>query len=221
MIGLPIPRLTATIQPPPNRHVLGVVTIYDPTPPVRPPTVSLPARVKAVHHCSRCVAAGLNGAGHNSRSKHCPTMGCITGGGPTGLDYQSNFTAVIADQVTDQDSDEVLGDVAHLATIDVTPLDALVEMLEAASSHSDRSLIPAALDRLLEYLDHWSASSPGRVVALFDRLNPSRLVRAVGQTLLASTRLAGDRSAARREFLVRFLDDLRNRGTSEAKAVCR
>ena len=95
-------------------------------------------------------------------------------------------------------------------------LDDLLDTLHAASSHSDRSLIPAALDRLLDYLDHWSESSPGRVVALFERLDPSRLVRAVGQTLLASTRLAGDRTAARREFLARFVEDLRNRGTPEA-----
>jgi hypothetical protein len=113
-------------------------------------------------------------------------------------------------------NDKLQGDLAHLATIDGTPLDALVEMLEAASSHSDRSLIPAALDRLLEYVDHWSSSSPGRIAALFERLDPSRLVRAVGQTLLASTRLAGDRSAARRGFLVHFLEDLRIRGTPEA-----
>ena len=97
-----------------------------------------------------------------------------------------------------------------------TTLDDLLDMLYAASSHSDRSLIPAALDRLLEYLDHWSSSSPGRVTALFEQLDPSRLVRAVGQTLLASTRLAGVRTAARREFLARFVEDLRNRGTPEA-----
>lgn len=95
-------------------------------------------------------------------------------------------------------------------------LDDLLDMCYAASSHSDRSLIPAALDRLLEYLDHWSASSPGRVTELFERLDPSRLVRAVGQTLLASTRLAGDQTAARREFLARFVEDLRNRGTPQA-----
>lgn len=102
------------------------------------------------------------------------------------------------------------------APLDALPLDALLEMLYVASSHGDRSLVPAALDRLLEYLDHWGSSSPGRIAALFDRLDPSRLVRAVGQTLLAWTRLAGDRSAARREFLARFLVDLRIRGTPEA-----
>jgi hypothetical protein len=51
------------------------------------------------------------------------------------------------------------------------------------------------------------------VAALFERLDPSRLVRAVGQTLLASTRLSGDRSVARQDFLSRFLEDLRSRGT--------
>jgi hypothetical protein len=95
-------------------------------------------------------------------------------------------------------------------------LDDLLDMLYVASSHSDRSLIPAALDRLLEHLDHWSESSPGRVTELFERLDPARLVRAVGQTLLASTRLAGEQTAARREFLARFVEDLRNRGTTEA-----
>ena len=97
-----------------------------------------------------------------------------------------------------------------------TSLDALLEMLYAASSHSDRSHIAPVLDRLLAYLDHWRTFSPGRVDALFERLDPSRLVRAVGQTLLASTRLACDRSVARHRFLSRFLDDLRIRGTPEA-----
>ena len=100
--------------------------------------------------------------------------------------------------------------------MDVTALDMLVWMLETASSHSDRSHIPPALDRMLDYLDHWRPSSPGCIATLFERLDPSRLVRAVGQTLLASTRLAGDRSVARQEFLARFLEDLRVRGIPEA-----
>ena len=124
-------------------------------------------------------------------------------------------TAVSSNQVTDQDSAEVLGDLEHLSTMVPTSLDALLEMLYAASSHSDRSRIAPALDRLLAYLDHWRAFSPGRVAVLFERLDPSRLVRAVGQTLLASTRLASDRSVARQEFLSRFLEDLRVRGTPE------
>jgi hypothetical protein len=41
-------------------------------------------------------------------------------------------------------------------------------------------------------------------------------VRAVGQTLLASTRSSAERSAARQEFFARFLEDLRARGTAEA-----
>jgi len=125
-------------------------------------------------------------------------------------------TAVPPNQVTDQDSAEVLGDLKHLTTMETTSLDALLEMLYAASSHSDRSRIAPALDRLLAYVAHRSMSSPGRVATLFERLDPSRLVRAVGQTLLASTRLAGDRSVARQEFLSRFLEDLRIRGTPEA-----
>lgn len=125
-------------------------------------------------------------------------------------------TLVPSEELTDQDSAEVRGDLEHLATIVSTSLDALLGMLYAASSHGDRSRIAPALDRMLAYLDHWRSSSPERVTALFERLEPSRLVRAVGQTLLASTRLAGDRSAARQEFLSRFLEDLRIRGTHEA-----
>jgi len=126
-----------------------------------------------------------------------------------------NGATVPSDQVTDQDSAEVRGDLQHLSTMDPPSLDALLGVLYAASSHSDRSRIAPALDRLLAYLDHWRASSPGRVAALFKQLEPSRLVRAVGQTLLASTRLAGDRSVARQEFLARFLEDLRSRGIAE------
>jgi hypothetical protein len=98
-------------------------------------------------------------------------------------------------------------------------LDALLEMLYAASSHSDRSRIAPALDRLLAYVEHWSASSPARVAALFERLDPSRVARAVGQTLLAEARLTCDRSVARRGFLSRFLEDLRIHGTPEAMIV--
>lgn len=125
-------------------------------------------------------------------------------------------TAVPADQVTDQDSTEVFCDLEHLGTRDPLSLDALLGLLYAASSHRDRSRIAPALDRLLDYVDHWNAVSPERVTALFDRLAPSRLARAVGQTLLASTRLACYRSVARREFLSRFLENLRDRGTPEA-----
>jgi len=125
-------------------------------------------------------------------------------------------TAVPSNQVTDQDLAEIRDDLEHLAEMAPTSLDTLLRMLYTASSHSDRSRIAPALDRLLEYLDYWSVASPVRVAALFERLEPSRLVRAVGQTLLASTRLAGDRSAARQEFLARFLEDLRIRGTPEA-----
>jgi len=128
----------------------------------------------------------------------------------------SDGTVVPSTQVTEQDSAEVLGDLEHLSTMAPTSLDVLLETIYAASSHSDRSRIAPALDRLLSYVDYWSAASPERVAALFERLEPSRIVRAVGQTLLASTRLAGDRSMARQEFFSRFLEDLRIRGTSEA-----
>lgn len=124
--------------------------------------------------------------------------------------------AVPSNQVSDQDWAEVRGDLEHLAIMAPIALDALLEVIYGASSHSDRSRIAPALDRLLAYVGYWSVASPGRVDALFERLVPSRLVRAVGQTLLASTRLAGDRSAARQDFLARFLEDLRNRGTDDA-----
>jgi len=124
--------------------------------------------------------------------------------------------AVPSNQVTDQDWAEIRGDIEHLATMAPISLDALLETLYSASSHSDRSRIAPALDRLLTYVGYWNVVSPGRVDALFETLDPSRLVRAVGQTLLVSTRLAGDRSIARQEFLARFLEDLRIRGTDEA-----
>lgn len=125
-------------------------------------------------------------------------------------------SAVPADQLTAQDSTEIIRDLAHIDAMNPPPLDALVRMLYAASSHGDRSRVAPALDRLLSYVDYWSAASPGRVAALFERLTPSRLVRAVGQTLLASTRLAVNRSDARSAFLSNFLEDLRVRGTPEA-----
>lgn len=125
-------------------------------------------------------------------------------------------TALPVNQVTDQDWAEVRGDLEHLATIAPISLDALLESLYGASAHSDRSRVAPALDRLLAYVGYWSVASRRRVDMLFERLDPSRLVRAVGQTLLASTRLAGDRSVARQEFLARFLEDLRIRGTDEA-----
>ena len=125
-------------------------------------------------------------------------------------------TAVPPDQVTDHDSTDVVSDLEHLGTTAPLSLDALLRMLYAASSHHDRSRIAPALDRLLDYVDHWSAVAPERVSGLFERLAPSRIVRAVGQTLLASTRLTCNRSAAHREFLSRFLEDLRARGTPEA-----
>lgn len=125
-------------------------------------------------------------------------------------------SAVPADQLTDQDSNDVISDLAHLDTMNPPPLDALVGMLYAASSHGNRSRVAPALDRLLSYVDYWTAASTGRVVALFERLTPSRLVRAIGQTLLASTRLAIHRSEARSAFFSNFLADLRLRGTPEA-----
>ena len=123
---------------------------------------------------------------------------------------------VPAEQVTDQDSADIRGDLERLSTMRPLSLDALLGMLYAASSHSDRSQISPALDQLLAYLSYWRTVSPERIIALFERLDASRLVRAVGQTLLASTRLGGDRSVARQAFLARFFEDLRARNTHEA-----
>jgi hypothetical protein len=120
------------------------------------------------------------------------------------------------DQVTEQVVADVQSDLERLGTRDLLSLDALIEQLYAASSRHDRSAVAPALDRLLDYVDSWSPVSPERVAALFERLDPSRLVRAVGQTLLAATRLASRGSAARQAFLSRFLEDLRVRGTPEA-----
>jgi hypothetical protein len=108
----------------------------------------------------------------------------------------------------------------HFDTLIVVPpppraLDDLLQRLYDASAYSDPSRIGPALDNMLEYVEYWSVVLPEHVVTLFDRLEPSRLVRAVGQTLLASTKLDGDRSSARQAFIVRFLEDLRIRGTSE------
>lgn len=83
-------------------------------------------------------------------------------------------------------------------------LDELLDELYAASSHSDRSRIAPALDRMLVCVDHWRLSSPGTIADLFERLDLSRVVRAVGQTLIASTRLYGDRSKTRQGFVSRF-----------------
>jgi hypothetical protein len=124
-------------------------------------------------------------------------------------------SAVPSDQITEQDSADVLMDLERLTMSAPLSMDALIDLLYAASSHPDRSRIAPALDRLLDYVDHWSEVSPEPIAALFERLDPSRLVRAAGQTLLAATRLDGHRSAARQAFLSRFLEDLRARGTPE------
>lgn len=138
-----------------------------------------------------------------------------------GEPYTSRFvmedgTPVPPDQITEQESAELSADLQYLSRSDPPAVDVLLEQLYAASSHSDRSRVAPALDRLLAYVDHWSALSPKRVDALFEQLEPSRLLRAVGQTLLAATRLDAHLSHARQLFLVRFMDDLRARGTPEA-----
>lgn len=97
--------------------------------------------------------------------------------------------------------------------------DDLLRAIHAASStasRGDRARVASVLDRLRAFVEHWEPRDPGRVAELFGRLDPSRLVRPVGQTLLASTRSRALRSVERRDFLARFLDDLRARGTSGA-----
>ncbi len=123
---------------------------------------------------------------------------------------------VPADQITDRDRLDISTDLQHLARRGAIELDVLLALLYEASAHEDRSKVGPALDRLLEYVDYWTDLAPDRVDALFENLDPSKLRRAVGQTLLAATRLDGFRSAARQSFYARFIDDLRTQGTPEA-----
>ena len=88
-------------------------------------------------------------------------------------------------------------------------LDALMEQLYAASVREDRAGVGPALDSLLEYVERCHTVRDLRSMdALYDALEPARLVRAVGHTLLAATWLIGDRSAARAQFALRFVADL-------------
>ncbi|MFO0762065.1 MAG: hypothetical protein U0359_36840 [Byssovorax sp.] len=123
--------------------------------------------------------------------------------------------AVPPDQISSQDLAELAADLEHLGVREPLSLDSLLDVLYTASSHSDPSRMAPALDRMLEYVEHWSTVTPEQIATLFERLDPSRLVRAVGQTLLAATRLACHASAARQTFVSRFFADLRARGTPE------
>lgn len=133
---------------------------------------------------------------------------------------QDDGGSVPEDQITEQQSADLVRDLQHLRFRQLhrgkpLALAALLEQLYAASSHADRSQVGSALDQLLEYVDHWRMFSPERLDALFDRLEPSKLVRAVGQALLAATHISGYQSAARQSFCGRFTEALRDRGTPE------
>lgn len=86
---------------------------------------------------------------------------------------------------------------------------ALAHRLYAASTRIDPALLAPALDQLLVHVESAEDTAP-----IFDALDPWRLARAVGQTLLAATR--GNRSPARQAFAERFLAALRGRGEPEA-----
>ena len=60
-------RLTATITPPLHGSQLGQVFLHGPD------VTSSMNFERAPHHCSRCVAAGLTGLGHNSGNRVCPS----------------------------------------------------------------------------------------------------------------------------------------------------
>lgn len=66
MIGLPKPRLTATIAMPRARGALGDVTIEGETPPAKP-RGGIIGRTNRTVKCSACDARG-----HTSRSSKCP-----------------------------------------------------------------------------------------------------------------------------------------------------
>lgn len=165
----------------------------------------------------RPVGGEFNPASHRIRRRQLDALGALMALGEPCAHrlVMADGSPVPADQVTDQDLADVVGDLERIGRRDVPSLDVLLELLYAVSSHSDRSRVASALDRLLEYVDHWSATAPEHVVALFERLDPARTVRAVGQTLLAATRMSRDHLPARQAFLERFLADLRARGTPE------
>jgi len=62
---LPVPRLSATIDPPVRGGDAGRVTIHGA--PVEPPTPARTPIDRGWHRCSRCGALG-----HNAKNKRCP-----------------------------------------------------------------------------------------------------------------------------------------------------
>lgn len=69
-IGLPTPRLTATIAAPgPGPHARGQVTVHGYT----PPRDEHSSRANAGYHCKRCASVGRDGTGHSSRNARCPS----------------------------------------------------------------------------------------------------------------------------------------------------
>jgi len=104
-------------------------------------------------------------------------------------------------------------DVPHDDAVETfTALRIVIHELYAASAAGDRARIAFALDLMLDHIDRWRGSSPTTIAELFRRLDPVQCVRAVGQTLLAVTRVTNDSPVARRAFMERFLAVLRERG---------
>lgn len=95
---------------------------------------------------------------------------------------------------------------SQIAALDATEL---AHRLYAASAHPDRSCLAPVLDQLLVHFESAEDMAP-----IFAALDPWRLTRAVGQTLLAATR--GNQSPARQAFAERFLAATRGRGEPEA-----
>jgi len=91
----------------------------------------------------------------------------------------------------------------------VISLDSLLSLLYETSmralSNNDRSRVGFALDAMLDYVGYWTDTDLKQINALFEQLEPERVVRAVNQTLLASTQFTRELLTARRMFILRCL----------------
>ena len=94
-------------------------------------------------------------------------------------------------------------------------LEILYEASHLASRHGDRSGIPMALDLMLERLDRSLETDRELADELLANLDASRVVRAVGQTLLVATRFDQMLSTQRKRFSARFIETLKERGVDE------
>jgi hypothetical protein len=91
--------------------------------------------------------------------------------------------------------------------------DDLQSVLYDACADPDRSSIDRALDLMLVWMDAWW-TDPRNIDNLFTSLDPTRLVRSIGQTLLARTDMPSRDTSARRAFVDRFLVAESARGAS-------